>query len=169
MPQERTKPPSSRFIPCLACERVAGALVDFVHHFGARVAKSAPGSFRERICPAHLGLVVGFTAPLQLAKWLREVLAERDRDPGGFDNRACPLCEIELRQSPNSSSGAAGPFACPEHGGAADRGFAELLDALDRLAAGETLDDAEERRLLRTALVQYASLRATSAFLPRIE
>jgi hypothetical protein len=169
MPQERAKSPSVKFTPCIACDRVAAALIDFAYHFGARVEKSAAGSSTEWICPPHLGIVVGFTAPLQLAKWLRDVLTARRDDPRSFGDQPCPLCDIERRESANSSARPTGPFACGEHGGGSGRDFDALLDALGRFTAGEHVDETEERRLLRTALVRYASLRATSAFLPRID
>jgi hypothetical protein len=169
MPQDRTRSPYFGFTPCTACDRVATVLIDFAHHFGARVAKSARGSTAERICSTHLGLVVGFTAPRELARWLRGVLTARRANPKSFIDQPCSLCDIERREPASSSARAAGPFPCVEHGGGSGRDFEALLDALGRLAAGESVDEAEERRLLRTALVQYASLRGTSAFLPRID
>lgn len=129
MPRERAKPPSFKFIPRIACDRIAAALIDYVHHFGARVAKSARNLPIERICSTHLGLVVGFTAPRELARWLRDVLAARRADPQGFEDRPCPRCDIERRESAAPSARAAGPFACVEHGGGSGRDFEDLLDA----------------------------------------
>jgi hypothetical protein len=40
---------------------------------------------------------------------------------------------------------------------------------LERIAIGEKLPDDDERRILRAALVLYASIRGTSVFIPRIE
>jgi hypothetical protein len=69
MPQDRTISPP-RIAPCAACDRLAGALLEDVRGIGARVARAGEGWRVERVCPTHLPLVVGFTAPRELAKWL---------------------------------------------------------------------------------------------------
>jgi hypothetical protein len=119
------------------------------------------------VCATHLPLVVGFTAPRELAKWLRAILTARSADPDAFEAWPCPLCEIERVARASGTPVRTGGFGCPVHGGSADN--RPLLDALERIAGGEKDDEAHERRVLRAALVLYFSLRGTSAFLPRID
>ena len=61
------------------------------------------------------------------------------------------------------------PTTCDEHGGEESAFPDSLRKPLSRIADGARLEMDEERRILRTALVLYASVRGTSAFIPRID
>jgi hypothetical protein len=153
--------------PCPACNRLARSLVQAAQVFGGNVAHGKRVS--ERVCADHLPLVVGFTAPRDLAKWLLSVLDGQRQDPSVSPGATCPLCEAQEEAREEARRFPVTPTTCAEHGGEPDAFPEDLRKALERITAGERLEMREERRALRTALVLYASLRGTSAFIPRID
>ena len=153
--------------PCPACNRLARSLVEAAQVFGENVAREERAS--ERVCANHLPLVVGFTAPRELAKWLLSVLGGMRQRPSASSDANCPLCEAQEQAREKVRRLPVTPTTCGEHGGNAGPSPEDLRNALERIAAGVRLEMGEERRALRTALVLYASLRGTSAFIPRID
>jgi hypothetical protein len=151
---------------CSVCQRIARAVVNAARLFGARVggAHSPP----ERVCDDHLPLIVGFMAPRELSSWLVRSLEAIESDPSGFDRKICPLCEAEETARHSESGIPATGLTCGTHGGGR-RSHAIVTRELERIAIGEKLPDDDERRILRAALVLYASIRGTSVFIPRIE
>ncbi|HEY7113577.1 MAG TPA: hypothetical protein VIA45_11655 [Thermoanaerobaculia bacterium] len=148
--------------PCAVCNGIARALIRESQQFGSRVARTT--AIAERVCNAHLPLVVGMTDPRNLARWLRQAL----REPC-LDGAPCSLCVVEDKARADLASLPSGAMSCRQHGGVAPASMERLESWLDRIAASERLQPDIEHRVLRTALVLYASTLGTSAYVPRID
>ena len=159
---ELERPEIERIRPCPACQAIARSILEAASAFGAFV-EANPGS-AERVCAEHLPLVVGYTAPRQLARWLAACL-----DPAPHSAAPCSLCRAGDLAAAAVSARAADDFSCASHGGPNERGRAAVRRALQRIANGERLSESDERRVLRTALVLSASVRGTSVFVSRLE
>ena len=153
--------------PCPACNRLARSAIQAAQIFGETIARKE--TFSQRVCREHLPLVVGFTAPRELARWLLRALAVRHEDPSAFHNASCPLCDSQGAAREEARRLPVTPTTCDEHGGEESAFPDSLRKPLSRIADGARLEMDEERRILRTALVLYASVRGTSAFIPRID
>lgn len=153
---------------CPACNRIVRALIGAAQKFG--LAASQERSASERVCADHLPLVVGFTAPRVLGKWLLWALESRNGGHAAFDTLPCVLCQAEAEVDEEARGiAAANPCACLAHGGRDELALSVLREPLARIAAGERIGVEEERTALRAGLVAYASLRGSAAFIPRIE
>jgi len=163
-PRQRVPLPA----PCSPCQAIAKALVDAAAQFGARIVA---GDRTAVLCADHLPLVVGLTAPRQLASWLAAALdgpaSPQHRDLGPF--AACLLCMVERDARARTAEPANG-VTCEAHGGSMESPDArQLRRDLERVASGAPLAVGDDLRILRTALVSYASVRGTAAFVPRLE
>ena len=157
------RPPSL----CGRCLFLARAIIREAQAFGAR--QTDAGGLQEGVCPDHLPLIVGMTAPRGLARWLRLGLQARSVRPDARTEPHCRLCLAEQRARRECASIETGPMACSEHGGVSAVSVEALSTWLDRIAAGERLAPDAEQAALRTALVLYASSRGTGAYIPRID
>jgi hypothetical protein len=158
---------SMRFCP--VCEAAASALVREAEVFGQHFTEGRFSPQAPRLCHEHLPLVAALTAPRHLAAWLKIALELIRADPRAFEEDPCPLCEAALARLGNLHGAPSTGFECHQHGGAKPEYFDELLDLLGRIAAGEKMGFDLERQAFRTALVQYASLHGTRAYIPRVE
>ena len=155
-------PEIERIHPCIACQSLARAVLEAASMFGSRV--EASGGIAEQVCPDHLPLVVGYTAPRQLARWLAACL-----DPAPHATEPCSLCKANDIEVARFSGRSADEFRCTNHGGGNGPGPAAARRALQRIASGERLLESQERRVPRTALVLFASVRGTSVFVSRLD
>jgi hypothetical protein len=151
-----------RIWPCRSCQTVARAILGAACAFGASV--EANGDNAELVCADHLPLVVGYTAPRHLARWLAACL-----DPAPHSTAVCSLCRASNLAAATLSGKPTDDFSCASHGGTNGSGPATVRRALLGIATGERLTESDERRLLRTALVLFASVRGTSVFVSRLE
>ncbi len=154
---------------CPACQHVARRLVEAVASFGQLVS-DGNGTARDAVvCWAHLPLVVDATAPRELALWLGEAIPSGSRAPAS-PSPDCLLCRAEREAEEEALSRRwQHGLACPAHPGAGADPVEDLVRALARVASGERLPLREERLALRAALVRYASVRGTRAYVLRIE
>lgn len=150
---------------CGVCLRVARALIEDSTVFGSRIAQGKAGESGMRICDDHLPLVVGVTAPAQLAAWLLDAINAEVRS-----NRTCYLCETAtLAEADALKETVFRGVACPKHGPADAAEAVRMKDLLVRIAAGERLLYSEELAALRAALIVYASIRGNQAHVLKLE
>lgn len=151
-----------RIRPCRACQSLARAILEAASVFGSRV--EANGGTAEQVCPDHLPLVVGYTGPRPLARWLSNCL-----DPSPHSTEPCSLCRATDLARAMLPRRAIDEFCCTSHGGGNGPGPEAVGRALRRIADGERLLESQERMVLRTALVLFSSVRGTSVFVSRLD
>ena len=155
-------------LPCPACQLVADRLVALAASFGHGIANGQLTVPLRLVCAAHLPLVADFTAPRDLARWLSAVLAV-GASVVESGTSSCEFCVAETAaldevRAERWSYG----VACGRHAGLAPEGIDAVVAELDRIASGEHLPQREEATALRTALVRYASVAGTKAFVRRM-
>jgi hypothetical protein len=168
MPQDNSLDRNSSSIPqpCPVCQRIARATIRAAQLFGSRIARE--NAVAEYVCAKHLPIIVGLTAPRELARWLLLALDATRREVPLRGNQLCALCEAANNSYAVTAPPPAGAVFCRDH--ARGEGAEQLVRPyLDRIAAGEHLSPDVERAALRSALVLYASVRGTSAFIPSID
>jgi hypothetical protein len=152
--------------PCPRCQTIARATIRAAQVFGSRISED--NAVAEYICAKHLPIIVGLTAPRELAKWLLLALEAERRDDPSRGNQLCALCVAANDSDPDTAPPPAGAAFCRDH--ARGEGAERLVRPyLDRIAAGEHLKPDVERAVLRSALVLYASVRGTTAFVQSID
>jgi hypothetical protein len=169
MPQDISLDRNSSPIPqpCPVCQTIARATIRAAQLFGSRIARE--DAVAEFICAKHLPIIVGLTAPRELAKWLFLALEEAARiDTPVPAGEPCALCEAAKEVQDDAAPPTTGVVFCREHTRAGATGLQLVLPYLDRIAAGGHLSPDVERAALRSALVLYASVRGTTAFIPSI-
>lgn len=153
---------SGRIHPCPTCQIIGRGILEAACAFGSRV--EANEGLAEFVCSDHLPLIVGYTAPRHLARWLEACF---DAAPGL--TAPCSLCAAAAAAAASFSEESPDEFSCASHGGSDGPARLAVRRELRKIAEGERLPESDERRVLRTALILFASVRGSSVFVSRLE